>query len=270
MKTLLTGLALCGGCFVLPAATTTATKLGTEEGPVVRGPAEAVALTASATASNVVVHANTRHACTRQVFSVYEVREHVGARLGGAVDPRAKVFGLFLAPVTIPVSALVTGVIVASGGDTRREHRPDHVDRFGCEQPANRHEVKLELASGVTAAGATNERGDLVVAIPPTEPYEGTITVRGGEIERRVTYRRPLPALAVARDAVLVCGEAHHVGGDVRLELEITETGRVGHLWVDAGDTEFVGCIGTRIAQARFPYAGSRLVLPVRVPGGAS
>src|SRR2546425_782862 len=66
--------------------------------------------------------------------------------------------------------------------------------------------IALELAPGAHADATTDERGNLVYAIPPSEPYDGTVTVRGAETEQRVEVHRPMPALAVARDAMLDCG----------------------------------------------------------------
>src|SRR5262245_7772246 len=112
---LLLGL-LCGGCVILPTTKPTTRSAGTERAPVELGPVKAVSLQVGASRTDVRVRATKQRQCHTKVFAITEVTKSKHARFG-VDDPRLRVLGLIPAVLTIPVSAIVTGFIVAAADD---------------------------------------------------------------------------------------------------------------------------------------------------------
>jgi hypothetical protein len=265
VKPLLIALALCAGCLVLPKTTTTATKVGTEQGELVRGAVTHVSVRAVAHDGAVVIRATETRACARPVVNVYEVREQHGARYESPNDARVKLLAAVVAPVTLPATAIYTA-LVSWGDDVKRVTAVDHVEQLACDTDAAAHPIDLQLASGAPARVVTDNEGRASYAIPASEPYDGTIAVRDQVVE----YHRPVPAVAAARDAVLACGEKYSVHGAVHMTADLDERGLVTQLHLDTGGPDFSECVAARLVGKRFPHAGAQLVWPLVLPGGTS
>ena len=258
MKALALVLVTSSGCLVVTRTTTTTTKVGIEKGEAVPGTLNQVMLGASATDHTLTVHAVASGTCSREIKNVFEVRESKHLAMGGAEDPRAKVFGLLLSPVTIPVSGVVSGLSLLGGDEVMRVAKLDHHEVEACTRPADHLPLAIELASGEKELKNANEHGDLTYSIPLWEPYDGTITVRSGAVSREVAYHQSKPAYVAARAALETCG-----AGAATLALQVNDHGGVHLAWV-GNDTDGTRgeCVRARLAKVVFPVQGETIELP--------
>ena len=200
MKTIVLVLALCSGCLVVPHTTTTARQVGTESLAPEPGPIHSITLAAGTKGGFIAVRAIAERTCTRRVMNLYDVRQEKGADVTDPHDARAKIFGVLVSPVTLPISAIVTGIVLLGSDDVTRVKSLARVDHYACSDAAAHQELVIDLPSGVHAAAKTDDDGRLLFAVPATEPDDGAITVHAGDTERRVEYHRPQPEPApVAR-----------------------------------------------------------------------
>ena len=266
MLLLLAGLT---GCLIMPATKSTSRSLGLTESNVVEGPPLALVLAAQATSASVGLRATMKRECQRQVLAVTEVTTSKHARTGGASDPRGKVFGLLLAPLTVPISAMITGVVVAAHGDETTKHtKLVGTKRFECTTVAAKVPVQLTLASGITVERTTDGDGQLAFLIPMTEPYSGTVTISADKAQpTQIKYQRPMPSVTAVREAIMTCAARHAVRGTMKLQLTVSTAGAPVRIGVDAGDGAFAACVNTAIVPLRFPEAqrGVMLVLPFQL-----
>lgn len=246
---------LCGGCLVVPAKKVTTTPAPNVLGTPVFGTATSVDLSATVVAARVSVHAIQHGRCSRSVYGVTQVTTERKAKLGGADDPRAMVFGLVLAPVTIPLSAIITGFILA-GDDpqTKLETKLLGTERFACSQAGAHVAVQVSLPSGGMLHGQTDAQGDASFTIPMTESYVGSVgLVAEGAAPSQVAYAMPRPAITVARDAVTECATQQGITGAIELKVRINDAGRATRLWLSLGDAKLEACVGQRLAGLKFP-----------------
>ncbi|MBA3393469.1 MAG: hypothetical protein H0T89_12540 [Deltaproteobacteria bacterium] len=267
--------ALCGGCVVVPKTTTTTRDLGTSEGEVIEGAPQAILLETVATGSIVTIKAAAKRECERPIYRVTEVKREKHARMRDTKDPRAAVFGALLAPVTLPISAVISGfVVLADGsGNRRRDTTPMPSQKFACTSAAPQLAVVVALPSGATLGGTTDAAGRLVMTIPETEPYRGTITARAAlAVASEATYARATPPITAVREAIGSCAARHGIAGTLELRLTIDEAGMATRIGLDVGDGEFAACVNNGIAGTRFPAAhrGATLVLPFAIPTARS
>lgn len=185
-------LILLTGCVVMPSSRKTSRHVALEPSLEVRqGLARGLTLETRAERGDVVVSAIRTRDCHREVFEVSEGTEHRGLRMGGVDDPRGRAFGAILAPVTLPISLLISGLAVAFDGDDRQVVRaPYQVETTPCKEPAAKIAVDIELASGTHFARHTDERGVLTFTIPVTEPVRGVVTARAEMQVAQLKYRR--------------------------------------------------------------------------------
>lgn len=265
---------LDGGCLIVPSTKTTSKPLGIETGNVVKGPAIEVSLKTAAIADEITVTATRRQRCTRDLLAVSSVTTTRGARSGGARDPRARVFGVLLAPLTIPVSAIYTGLVVAtSGRDTQRVTKLVRNETFECTSVAAELAVRLTLPSGAYVDGKTDADGKLALALPVTEPYRGTVIATAALAKpARVDYAQPVPPLRAVRDVVTACAAQHHVDGSIIVKLMIDAYGavaRTSHERAPNPATDaLVSCVDAGLTSVRFAaqYRNTTLQLPFTLP----
>jgi hypothetical protein len=262
---------LCGGCLIVPATKTSRKTVETAYGTPTFVQAREATLTASRDDRTVTVSAKRIGDCTRDVFAVEEVTQKKRMRLGGAQDPRARVFGIVVAPVTLPISAFITSFVVAAdgGGTTTREQKPIGTQRIACSVEANELPVTLTLPSGTVVRGVTDIEGTATLEIPDAEPYEGTIAINApGAGPAQLAYSLQKPAITASRDAITECAAQHGVGGTIKATLAISYSGRITRLWLSAGSAQFNACVSQRLANVQFPAAmrGSTVSLPLELP----
>jgi len=245
------------GCLVVTRTTTTTTKVGVEKSDAVPAKLDQLTLAASTSEHTLVVHAVASGTCSREVSNVFEVRESKHLAMGGADDPRAKVFGLLVSPITLPVSGLVSSVSLLGGDKLTRVIKLDHKELAACTRPADHIALAIELASGAKDTAHVDDHGDLAYAIPLSEPYDGTITVRSGAASREVTYHQNKPAYVAARDALQTCG-----AGAATLALQVNDHGGAQLAWVAGADTSVAECVRTHLAQVVFPVRDETIELP--------
>lgn len=246
---------LATGCLVVPTTRTTTRQVGTEDGKATFAKAHEVQIETQIEGSRLFVQAKRIGECTQPVLAITETTRKKGARLGGASDPRAMVFGAVLAPITIPISALITGLAVAGDeGTTTRDSRPVATKRYACSLEADQLAVTLTLPSGARVTRTTSRDGHLAFDIPETEPYTGVIAL-GATLAatRSVAYSLPKPGITAARDAIVACAAEHHVTGNVTVKLSIDGGGRATRVWLSRGDDAVSACVSRGIGDARFP-----------------
>ncbi len=267
---------LSGGCLIVPATKTLSKAAPNEAGAATFANQKSLALTARFADEMIHVHAIRQGECSRPVFKVTEVTSERRAKLGGASDPRAMILGVLLAPITIPVSALVTGLIVASDEpEVTTERKLLGTQRYACSGSAANVAVKMTLPSGTTVDGITDANGDAELGVPTTEPYTGTVAiVAQGAEGTQVAYSLPKPAITVARDAVTECAARHQITGALELKASINGSGHATRLWLSLGDAELHACVSQRIAGLRFPTKTwdhtIRLPVTIAPPAAAS
>jgi hypothetical protein len=246
---------LSGGCLVVPAKKTFSKPIPNEAGAATFATQSSIALTARFADDMIHVHAIRHGECSRPVFKVTEVTTERKAKLGGADDPRAMIFGAVLAPITIPISAIVTGLMLAGDEPViTQEKQLLGTQRYACSQDGSNLAVQMTLPSGATVEGLTDARGDAELGVPATEPYTGAVDVAAqGAEAARVAYALPRPAISVARDAVIECAGRHQISGSVELKASINGNGHVTRLWLSLGDATFNACVSQRLAGLRFP-----------------
>jgi hypothetical protein len=259
MKALALLLLGTSGCFVLTGTTQTTQKVGTRTGEATPGKVEHIAVGVAAADGAIDVRAVASRTCTRDRLGVYEVRESKHLRMGGADDPRAKVFGLLLAPVTMPVSFVISGLSVLGSDQVTEATRVEGTERYACTTPAADLAVTLGLPSGEHAQAFTDVQGELHYKIPLAEPYDGVVTVQADkdQIERHdVEYHRPMPALVAAREAMIACNAP---AGTLALELD--SHGGVAHLTIAGDDGATAICVAQRLSGKHFPYLNRKVEL---------
>jgi hypothetical protein len=250
---LLVGL-VCSGCVVLPATKTQVKKAGTERSAPTLGKVTGTTLQTGASRTDVRVRATHTRQCQRQVFAVTEVTNTKHAKLG-VDDPRGRALGVILAPITIPISAIITGLAIAgSDPETKRVPKLLGTETLECTSEAGGLALELEFPSGRIQRGKTDENGILIVAIPSDEPYAGNVSVRGERTTAQIHYEQAVPPVTVARDAMESC-RAKHTLERVTLRLTIDDRGLVTRVWLSAGDDRMHACVATKIAGLVFPAA---------------
>lgn len=263
---LLIGLA-CSACVVLPTTKTTVRNAGTERSPLRYGPAKAIVLQTGSSHTDVRVRATSQRECQRTIYAVDEVTKSKHARFG-VDDPRGRVLGFVLAPVTVPISAIITGLVVASSDDeTTRVTKPLRTETVACTKAAAGLALDLQFPSGHVLRGKTDANGVLVAAIPVDEPYIGDVVVNTANGSVPVHYEQLVPPVTAARDAIETCRAQHNVAS-VTLKLAIDDHGVATHVSASTGDASFSACITTRIARVVFPSAlrNTTVVLPFEAP----
>jgi hypothetical protein len=265
---------MCGGCFIVPKTTTTRRQVGTEDGAATFVKSREVTLGAEMHERVLVVSAKRIGDCTQPVYAVDEITSEKHARLGGATDPRARAFGFILSPLTIPVSAIITGFAVAADTPkTSTTTRALGTKSFACSLEADKLTVRVTLPSGFVAERTTGVDGKVEVELPETEAYQGTATITAPTApDLAFAYTMPKPAITTTRDAVIACASEHRVSGTVTAKLTINDSGRATRLWVSTGDSAFILCVSKQLGALRFPEhtRSSTLALPIELPTAAA
>jgi hypothetical protein len=255
------------GCLVLPATKTTTRSAGIERSEATHGRIKATKLQTGSSRTDVRVRATSIRECHREVFAVTEVTKSKRAKLG-VDDPRGRALGVVLAPVTIPISALITGLVVASSDkQTTRITKPLRTETEECTTDAAGLALELQFPSGHVHRGKTDANGVLIAAIPIDEPYVGSVTVRGANTTSELHYEQQVPPITATRIAIESCRAQYQVTG-ITLKLTIDERGHAARVWLSAGDDHLAACVTTKMAGVVFPRAlrGRTVVLPFEAP----
>jgi hypothetical protein len=258
------------GCVIVPTTRTTTKSLGTEDSGLIEGATKGIKLTIESPEAQLVVRATYQRDCERQVLAVTQTTTSIHAKLGGSSDPRGRVFGFLISPLTIPISAAITGLVLASSDDQiERKTAIQSVTKLDCTTVAANLPVELVLPSGRTIQKTTDERGMIAMPIPDTEPYQGQVIARAGHATDHTDYTRPRPALAVLRDATRACASRHQLTGVLHLRVTIDTRGAPVRISTDRGPGELTSCLGTAIAKVRFPVLQreATLVFPIQLDG---
>lgn len=260
-------LGLASGCVVLPTTKTTVKNAGTETSPLSYGVVTGVKVQTGSSHTDVRVRATADRVCQRTIYAVREITKSKHAKLG-VDDPRGRALGLLFAPVTLPVSAIITGfVLLGADDETTRQSTPVKTETLACTSAADDLALELQFPSGHIYRGKTDDNGVLVAAIPSDEPYVGSVSVKGQTIDTQIHYEQVVPPVTATRDAALTCLTEHKLAG-VTLKLTIDEHGKVARMAASAGDGNFSACISKRLATTVFPASlrNATVVLPFEAP----
>jgi len=263
------------GCLVVPAKKVSTKPLPNELGTATFATQKSVQLAARADAAKIYVHAIRLGTCSRPVYAVTEVTTERKAKFEVSDDPRGAIFGFLLAPVLIPVSAVVTGFRLAGeDATTDKKTRPLGTQHFECSQAAGEYALQLTLPDGGTLRTMTDAAGDATFELPDLDAYTGHVTVVGqGSEPKQIAYALPRPAITVAKEATQECSAKHGISGAIELKISINDKGRPTRLWVSAGDADYNKCIGMRLSGLKFPERmwDATVKLPITVaPRAAS
>jgi hypothetical protein len=264
-RSLLLVAVFASGCVVLPTTKTTLRNAGTETSALTPGRLTQVTLQSGASRTDVRVHATNTRECHREVYAVTEIVKSTHAKMN-VDDPRLVALGLVAAPVTLPVSAIITGLIVASADDeTSRTRRRLRTETVACTTDADGVALELQFPSGQIYRGRTDRHGVLALAIPAAEPYTGDVAVRGGDAAAQVHYEQKRPPVTAARDAIERCRAELHVEG---VTVRITIDGRGGATRLSAASDTFDACVRRNISGVTFPATlrNTTIVLPFEAP----
>jgi hypothetical protein len=195
------------GCVIVPHTTHTPTVVGVDDRDVVppRRTQFGIEL-ASHRGAVVTMRVLAPRVCTKELWHVIDTKHETTATFDVADpgnDPWAGVILIVLAPVTLTVSGIVTAIIV-SGRDTTvtRDRKKISSSMFECPVFGADMPVALTLPSGAVAELRTNEHGETHLDIPPSEPDQGDVSVRVGDLPPRVVhYCRACEAPATAQPA---------------------------------------------------------------------
>jgi hypothetical protein len=255
---------LCG-CLVVPATRTTTRGPRIVDGQVYEDADAGLELTGEASDRDVAIHATRLRDCHRDVLAVTDVVRERHLKLGGSDDPRAQALGLVLAPVLIPVSAIVSELVVINDdGNTAHTSRIDHVEKLRCTRPADGLAVALTVPSGRVLHATTDATGTAHFTLPVSEPYRGAAIATAESQSATIAFDRAQPAIAAVRDAALGCAADQRRTGAMRVVVFVDSAGEPAAVQVD-GDEPLAACITPAIARVTFPPAqrGSAVVLPL-------
>lgn len=258
---------LCG-CLVVPATRTTTRTLPMREGQVYEDGDAGLEMKGEAKGGQIAVHATRLRDCHRDIYAVTEIHHEHHLKMGGAEDPRAQIFGALLAPLTIPVSAMVSGLVVLDeDDDTTEKTRVDHTEKLRCTRPAEGLPIEVVAPSGRVLRGKADASGVATITVPLSEPYHGVVLARAETASARISFERDKPAVTAVRDAALECATTEQRTGAVRVVIIVDARGSATDLRV-AGDNDLAACISTAIAGVTFPSAqrASTVVLPLDLP----
>lgn len=255
------------GCVILPTTKTTTRNAGTEQSALSYGRVKSVALQTGSSHTDVRVRALSTRECHRDIYAVTEIKKSKHAKLG-VDDPRGRAIGFFLSPVTIPISAAITGVIVAAADDeTTRVKKRLRTETSECHSDAAGYALELQFPSGHVYRGKTDDNGVLVFAIPDDEPYSGQVAVRGAQTTAQIDYAQRLPPVTATRVAIEACRAEHNNIG-VTAKLTIDGHGSAMRVWLSAGNEQLRACVATKIAGVVFPKSlyNTTVVMPFDSP----
>jgi hypothetical protein len=251
-RTLLLLVLLGTGCVILPATKTSVRNAGTEQGPLSYGRIKATTLQTASSRTDVRVRATSKRECQRPIFAIKEITKSKRAKLG-VDDPRGRALGVIFSPVTIPISAIITGLVVASSdSETKRVPQLIRTETIDCATDASGLALELQFPSGQILHGKTDSHGVLIAAIPREEPYAGNVIVRGEAATAELHYEQQVPPITATRNAVESCRAEHRIT-NVTVKLTIDDRGHAARVWLSAGDDQLVTCVTANIAGVVFP-----------------
>lgn len=260
---------LLSGCVIVPSTKTTIKDAGTEQSQPILGTVKATVIEARASTDTIHIRATRKRECERQVQAVRMVTTSKHAKLGGVQDPRGRIFGLLLSPVTIPISAAITGLVLAGAEDkTERATTVISSTKYECVDVAAGTEVRIVLPSGRTVDRTADDKGEIAFAIPDTEPYAGAIGIYANQTTTKVAYARPMPAVTAAREAMKACATQHKQAGLV-VKVAVDEEGSARNVTTDVGGADLAGCVTSGIAKLRFVEAHRGTTLVFKLHPGA-
>ncbi|HEU5058841.1 MAG TPA: hypothetical protein VFU21_20045 [Kofleriaceae bacterium] len=165
-------LALLPGCLILPETEKTQVRSYEQITPLKEDAPARPEVTVTPRGLALDVAATWRRTCTAWRYHIVEYREETSARLW-AMDcsgdcGKALAVGLIVAPLTLLVSGIATGIIVSRSDDTMRREVKSYVPlRSTCDAPAAGFRLRAAVPGQPDVPATTDEYGRALVQLPP-------------------------------------------------------------------------------------------------------
>lgn len=160
------------GCLILPETTKTEVRSYEQVTPLKEDAPPRPEVTVTPRGLALDVSATWRRTCTAWRYHIVEYREETSARLW-AMDcsgdcGKALAVGLVVAPITLLVSGIATGIIVSRSDDTmRREVKAYAPLRSACDAPAAGFRLRATVRGQPDVPLTTDAYGRALVELPP-------------------------------------------------------------------------------------------------------
>lgn len=164
-------LVLLPGCLILPETSKTQVRSYQQVTPLKEDAPARPEVIVTPRGLLLDVNATWRRTCTAWRYHIVEYREETSARLW-VMDcgdcGKAVAVGLIVAPLTLLVSGIATGIIVSkSDSTTRREVKAFAPERSMCDAPAAGFRLRAAVPGQPDVPATTDEYGRAVVQLPP-------------------------------------------------------------------------------------------------------
>ncbi|HEY8143206.1 MAG TPA: hypothetical protein VIG06_11055 [Kofleriaceae bacterium] len=165
-------LVLLPGCLILPETSKTKVRSYEQVTPLKEDAPARPEVTVTPRGLMLDVNATWRRTCTAWRYHIVEYRQETSARLW-AMDcsgdcGKALAVGLIVAPLTLLVSGIATGIIVSkSDSTTRREVKAYVPERSVCDAPAAGFRLRAAVPGQPDVPATTDEYGRALVQLPP-------------------------------------------------------------------------------------------------------
>jgi hypothetical protein len=150
------------GCFVVVPRTDTHTYVESHEIVPHRAPAGPLAFTFRASATRLAIVGQYAATCRDDVHEVSVQRTHTHARFAAELDGggQSLAVAIIIAPITIPITALYTVIVVAASNDAEVRADETHPGApYPCAFPAAALALELATPDGIFAHGVTDAQG---------------------------------------------------------------------------------------------------------------
>ena len=283
MRHLVVAFALLVGCVPKQqTAVRTVTRTVQAPRPISTG---AVVVTTERLDNLVVVSAVWPRRCRRDVVDEVLTVRKTNVAIVGTSD--GDTWGWFLAlpaaiiiwPVGLASGAISLAVVASSDSSTKRTTETSHSVTIDCPTPAADVAVHFTLPSGTMVDARTDERGQVALLVPPTEPVDAiTVTTDAPKPPVPLVAEPPPPSAppspavappsaprsgisAIGR-AATECGAQFDMTGIANLALEIASDGSITHVETNRG-LSFTSCMRSKLDGVKVPStAGRALKLP--------
>jgi hypothetical protein len=184
------------GCFLVPKTKTSRHVIATERVDVPPAASPPLQVELATAGTTITVRAIAPRVCTSENWEIVDTTRSKRVGLfffepaGYGAEEALLIVGVILAPVTLTVSGLVTGIVVVSSDDTTtRERRKTATWQHDCPIVGAGLPVAMTLPSGASAELVTGSDGRAYLDLPAGEPEDGVVAVRvSGLAPRELRY----------------------------------------------------------------------------------
>lgn len=170
------------GCLILPETEKTQVRSYQHVTPLKEDAPARPEVTVTPRGLALDVNATWRRTCTAWRYHIVEYREETSARLW-AMDcsgdcGKALAVGLLVAPLTLLVSGIATGIIVSKSDDTMRREVKAYVPlRAICDAPASGFRIRAAVPGQPDVPATTDQYGRALMQLPPPTAANATYPI---------------------------------------------------------------------------------------------